>query len=241
MPVSIERILGHQMRLWQILEDLRRETGPDAPAPRRPVITLSRQLGSDHDEVARGLATRLGLQVHGRSLIEAVARDEGLERRVAESLDERTRNELDIWVESLLDRRLFSHDVFHAALVKVVRGLASHGGVIFVGRGANFILEETDCLRVRVIASLETRIERVAGDRGVDVDEAARLIDESDGERAAFVRKLFHADWNDPEGYDLVLNTDRQAPELLVDVVVEAGRARGLFAADAGAEAAARA
>jgi cytidylate kinase len=229
MPLSIERILDHQVRLWHILSELDHETGSEAPAPLRPVFTLSRQLGCDHDVIARGLAARLGLQVHGRSLIDAVARDEGLKQRVAESLDERTRSELDIWVESLLDRRLFSHDVFHMALVRVVRTLANHGGMVFIGRGANLILEGTDCLRIRIIASRDTRVAKVARFLRVDAKTAIRMIDESDRKRTAFIRKLFRADWSDPEAYDIVLNTDLLKPVRLVDVIIETARARGLF------------
>lgn len=242
MPHSIERILDKQMRLWQIHRDLLHETADSDPAPvRRPVVTISRQLGSCHGEIARGLAARFGLQVHGRSLIDAVARDKGLERRVVESLDERTRSEVDIWVSGILNRRLFSHDEFHLALVKTVRSLASHGGVIFVGRGANWILEGTECLRIRVIASRETRLRTVMRDLDVDAVEGRRLMDESDHERAAFVRRLFDADWSDPRAYDLVLNTDHVAPARLVDVAAEAVLARGMIGTETEARPEARA
>lgn len=234
MPTSIERILDKQMRLWQLHRDLLRETDRgEPPPPPRPVITLSRQLGTCHGELAQGLALRLGLQVHGRSLIEAVARDKGLEKRVVEALDEKTRSETELWVRGLLRRRLFSHDEFHVALARVVRSLAALGGVVFVGRGANWILADTPCLRVRVIASPERRLQSVMERLDVDAVEARRLIDESDHDRAAFIRRLFEADWDDPRAYDLVLNTDHLPPDRLVDVVTEAVAARGLFAHEA--------
>lgn len=230
MPTSIERILDKQMRLWQLHRDLLAETERgEPPPPPRPVVTVSRQLGTCHGELARGIAARLGLQVHGRSLIEAVARDRGLEKRVVEALDERTRSEMDVWVTGLLRRRLFSHHEFHVALARVVRSLAALGGVVFVGRGANWILADTPCLRVRVIASRERRLRSLMERLDVDRQEAERLIDESDRDREAFVRRLFRADWDDPRAYDLILNTDHLRPDALVDVVIEAMAARGLF------------
>lgn len=238
MPTPVHRILDEQIRLWhqhrRILEQPDRAEPPPSP---RPVVTISRQLGTSHGELANGLAERLGLTVHDRTLIEAIAGDRGLEQHVVDALDERTRSEIDLWVGGLLRRRLFSHDEFHVSLARVVRDLAVLGGAVFVGRGANFILADTDCLRVRVVGSPAGRVRTLQGRLDVDRDEAVALMAESDQERGAFIRRLFREDWDSPRNYDLVLNTDHLPAERLVDVTVEAMRVRGLVSAEEDVEA----
>jgi len=54
----------------------------------------------------------------------------------------------------------------------------------------------------------------------IDTDEARRRIRESDAQRVAYVRKLFHAELNDPLHYDLVINTDHLDCAGLPDLVL---------------------
>jgi cytidylate kinase len=235
-PTTIERIIDKQVRMWEMNRELLAATRGGDDGRRRPVVTVSRQLGSCHGELAQGLADRLGLQVHGRDIIDEIAADKGLERRIVEALDERTRSEMNIWMSGLLNRRLFSHDEFAMALAKTVKALASMGGVVLVGRGANWILDEAECMRVRVIAPMDRRVANIAGTEGVTAAEAAAMIAVSDEERSAFVRRIFDADWEDPLAYDLVLNTDYMDLDRAVEVVAVGMAAKGMFVG--GAEAA---
>ena len=234
-PTTIERIIDKQVRVWEMSRELLVESRGGDGGRRRPVVTVSRQLGSCHGELARGLADRLGLQIHGRDIIDEIAADKGLERRLVEVLDERTRSEMKIWMSGLLNRRLFSHDEFAMALAKTVKAIASLGGVVLVGRGANWILDESECMRVRVVAPMDRRVANIVREEGVGADEAAEMIAESDEERAAFVRRIFHADWEDPLAYDMVLNTDYMDLDRVVEVVTAGMAAKGMFVASAAA------
>jgi hypothetical protein len=53
-----------------------------------PIITLSRQLGSGGDEIAQRVATRLGLRLVGRELINQAARQAGVPEVALAELDE---------------------------------------------------------------------------------------------------------------------------------------------------------
>jgi len=228
-PSTIERIIDKQVRVWEMNRELLDATRGGDGDWRRPVVTVSRQMGSCHGELARGLANRLGLQVHGRTIIDEIAADKGLERRIVEALDERTRSEMKIWMSGLLNRRLFSHDEFAMALAKTVKALASMGGVVLVGRGANWILDAADCMRVRVIAPMDRRVANIVREEGVTAAEAAEMIAVSDEERTAFVRRIFDADWEDPLAYDLVINTDDMDLDRMVEMVVAGMAAKGMF------------
>lgn len=230
MPgIPIEKLIQRQIHQWSRYRQLL-ATAPQAKAlPPRPTITISRELGAGARELAAALASRLDLEVHGTGIIDRIAQDERLAREVVDALDERVRSQIDLWVEGVLKQRIFLRDNYHVALVRTVQTLAAHGGVLLIGRGANFILGEKASLRVLLVASAARRIANVARYEGVDEQEAARQVERADQERTAFIRKLFRAEPNDPCHYDLVLCTDRFPLPRLVEVVMTALEVRGVF------------
>ncbi len=228
---SLEQLIQRQIHHWnRYRELLRLAEEPERVRP-RPIVTISRQLGAGARVLAEDLARRLDLQIHGTSLIDEIARDAALERRVVEQLDERERSAIDLWVQGVLRRRIFSHDQYHLALARAVRTLAAHGGVVLVGRGAHLILGDLCDLRVRVVAAADTRAPRVARYEGCDEATARARLAESDAARDGFLRRGFKVEPDDPRQYDLVLNTDRVPPERLIDIAMAALEARGTFAA----------
>jgi cytidylate kinase len=91
--------------------------------------------------------------------------------------------------------------------MRVIGTIGRHGNAIIVGRGANFVLPPENRFRVRVIAPLETRVNRVAETYGVTKKEAKQRVLRTESDRRAFVRKFFHSDIGDPANYEMILNT----------------------------------
>ena len=71
-------------------------------------------------------------------------------------------------------------------------------------------------------ASLPTRQRRLAASLQVDDKEASRLIKRSDAGRADYIKRFYGVGAEQPTQYDLVVNTDRIAPEDAARLVVEA-------------------
>jgi len=174
-------------------------------------ITLSRKMGTDGSEIARRVADQLGYAFYDTEAIENTAREMGILEDVKE-IDEK--------VPSLF-QRLFSQqpEVHLDRLHSVIYELASRGNAVFLGRGSHILLRSFKCaLHIRVIASLEKRIENL-GKRGWLREVAIKAIHKSDHERGAFIKFAFGADWDNPELYDLVLNMDHLTIDLAVDTI----------------------
>jgi cytidylate kinase len=230
MPsIPTEKLILRQIHQWNRYRELLATAERPEELQPRPIITISRERGAGARELARSLADRLDLEIHGVSIIDEIARDERLERKVVESLDERIRSQIDMWVAGVLKQRIFLRDNYHVALARAVRTLASHGGVVFLGRGANLILAEACSLRILMVASLEVRIQNVMRYEGIDEATARGQVEKADRERRAFIEKLFHVDPNACHHYDLVLNTEHYDRDRLVDVALAALEARGTF------------
>jgi cytidylate kinase len=75
---------------------------------------------------------------------------------------------------------------------------------------------------VLVTASRETRARRLAEEGGLDGKEAASEIDGSDKGRAAYFKRFYGIEHEQPSHYDLVVNTDRLSPDDGAGLILEA-------------------
>lgn len=216
LPIT-EKLILRQINHWNRLREFLQDEQDDGPALRGPVITISRLSGSGGRTLATRLAQRMNLTLHDQSLVDKIARDRKLEKAVVAQLDESAISQANLWVTGVLNRRIFLKDEYHTALVRVVTKLAAGGDVIFLGRGANLILVENATLRIRVVASRPNRLARIMKRTGLSRAEARALLQETDRNRKDFIRKVFKADPNGPEHFDLVLNSDRMTPETMLE------------------------
>ncbi|MBE7559384.1 cytidylate kinase-like family protein [bacterium] len=226
---GVEAMIQRQIHNWGRYQELLRAAAAEEKVARRPIITISRELGSGGRLLAEALASRLGLQVHGLSLIDYIARHKHVEREVIDQLDENLRSEIDLWVEGMLSGRLFMRDEYHVSLVRAIRTLAARGGVVFIGRAANMVLADKASLRIRVVASMETRIRNVMEYEHLDEAAAKKKIADSDEAREKFTQKLFKVSSRDPHYHDLVINTDRIPVPRMVEIAMAALEARGAY------------
>ena len=190
----------------------------------RPVITVSRQIGSGGREIAQGVALRLGYPVFDREIIEDVSRQAGVQQSILDALDERTRSGIEQWMDGVLHQSILSANEFIIALGKTLITLSRMGSAVILGRGANFLLEGEPALHVRIVASPESRIRNVMHRSACSRDEAETRVQSVDRERRLFVEKYLHRNIDDATAYDLVLNTDHIGQDQVILLIDETYR-----------------
>ena len=194
---------------------------------RKPVITISRTLGSGGDYIARSVADRLGIELYGEDIINGIATEANVSASLMQTLNEKL-DAVDAWIYSAVFGKHVSRDEYVHFLSTVIRGLYHTGGVI-VGRGGHVILAGRDVLRVRIVGSVEACATRISEQEGIGYAEAKRKVQENMKHRGKFIWDLFHSRYNDPTNFDLVVNTDyfRRLDDV-IELVLMAMRARGL-------------
>jgi cytidylate kinase len=75
---------------------------------------------------------------------------------------------------------------------------------------------------VRIIAPMEFRVEQIVLRQGVTVQEAKKLIQDSDADRKAFIKTFFHQDVADPHLHDIVINIKQVTPDFAVQLICDA-------------------
>lgn len=171
-----------------------------------PSITISRQLGSQGEEVAQKVAQRLNYKVYCRDLINETAIQCGAPELALAMIDDL----------GLFNLHPTSKDrqAFLIAFQDAMERLADQGNAIIVGRAGQIILgSRSDVLHVKVIAPAPLRAERIAHQFNIPITAALAQVQTSDQTRRNYLKKYYHARWDDPDLYDLILNTARLNPD----------------------------
>ncbi len=223
-----------QMRAWDMahqIADRMLRLDPDHGRGRKvgPYISISREAGAGGEELAQLLGQKLGWEVLDKELVDKVAEHFRLSRPMLELVDETKST----WVHDVLgpwvDPKLISHEKYVVDLGRVIISAARQGHVIFVGRGAQFILPPEAGISIRLIASEKFRVERVAVVMDSTPEQARHYIATIDRDRREFVKRFFRRDIEDPHLYDLIINVERVGLPAAANLIVESCRQRGFL------------
>lgn len=187
-----------------------------------PLITISRQLGSGGRGVANTLGARLRWPVYDRELIDEMVRRSHASRELVLDVDEKVTSRALLWMGAIVTQELFDHDDYRSLLLQILASLADKGSAIILGHGANFAPRHHPRLDVRVIAPLESRVERLVRCEGMTRSQAILAIRQSDQRRRNFTRRVYQGDWDDASNYDLVINTGKLATAEAAGLVEDA-------------------
>jgi cytidylate kinase len=164
---------------------------------------------------------RLGFVLYDRSILDRMAGEAQIDSAALRRLEEGRHGAIHEAVYMTLDREYPGHHSYLKHLVAIATSLAAHGRVILLGRGMHYILPAEWGVKVRLVGSLEGRVERVRRELQLDEAAARRWIEEAQRRRDDLIRNLFHRDPSDPHDYDMVLNTDHLDEETCADMVVD--------------------
>ena len=187
--------------------------------PIRPVITISRLSGCDAWNIAKQISADLEIDFFDQEIVDAIAKNADVNRRVVETVDEQDNSIVLDWLSTLTAERHFWPNEYLDQLTKVIGTIGAHGHTVILGRGASYILPKEICLRVLVVAPLELRIKNVREAYKVSEKVARQNVMGKESERVAFIRRYFHADMLDPVNYDLVFNMEMNEQDSVIEMV----------------------
>jgi cytidylate kinase len=162
------------------------------------VITLSRQKGSNGYYIAVKVAELLRYRSVGKDELLELAKEYGILPRRFEMLDEKNPGFIVASYKS----------EYIGAMNKIIRQIAQEDNVVIRGRGSEAITQDfKNALHIRVVASIELRIERIRNAYKVPYNEAANMVKKSDENRSQYINIFYSVNRRRPFPYDLVINT----------------------------------
>ncbi len=171
------------------------------------IITLSRDYGTEGHAIGEMVAKKLGFSLWDREILDVLAGESGwkLQARMFEALDEKSQGAIDAVVADFFGG--LERDTYFHLLPKAICTIA-HEDAVIVGRGAHLILPHA--FRVKLEASLATRVRAVAELEGIAEKSARQKINQIDKDRAGFIKQLSKIICVKSEliDYDLRINVD---------------------------------
>lgn len=115
--------------------------------------------------------------------------------------------------------------VYLETMTALVRELGAVGGIVILGRGSQMILSDmSSALHVLCVAPKKLRARRLADREGIGLEEALNRTAESDRARAAFYKKFWKVEVEDPKLYDLTIDTSRLSFDAAAEIAATAAR-----------------
>lgn len=166
------------------------------------VITISRGSYSGAKAVAEKLGEQLGFPVLSReNLLQQAASEFNIsESDLAESF---------ISAPSAWQQTLGRRVAFVKCVTSVLLDHASAGNLVYHGHVGHLLLGDIPhVLRVRVISSMEKRIQAACEQLQVGRDQAIAHIQHVDKERSRWAKGVYGVSWDAPEQYHALLNLE---------------------------------
>ena len=199
------------------------------------VICISRTFAAGGEDVGRRVAEALGFRYVDEEIVEIAAEKAGLDPETVADAEKRRTLAMQLldglaWSASATMTPTFRPSAFtgeaEAALIRTVIGeTAERGDAVIVAHAASIALAgRAGVLRVLVTAPPEVRGRRAAENTGVDEVAGAKLVRDSDRDRAAYLKRFYGLAAELPTHYDLVVNSEFLSPEEAAALVVQASQ-----------------
>lgn len=193
------------------------------------VITIDREYGSGGHIIGQKLAEDLNIPFYDSEIIKQAAKESGICEEIFENYDEKPTSSflyslvmdpMSLGYSSSSFDMPINYKVFLSTF-DTIRELAAKGDCVFVGRCADYALDETDIphLDVFIHASMESRIERATKVYGIRKEHCKEFMKKMDKERANYYNYYTSNKWGNSRHYDLCIDSSKYGIHRSVDLI----------------------
>ncbi len=194
----------------------------------KTIITISRQIGSGGRSAGRLLAEMLEVPFYDRAIVDLAAKESGMDAEFIENGEQMITSSMLFNVAAMGYGGYFTDagntltDKIYMAESKVIKSIADKGPCVIVGRCADYVLRDYDCLNVFMYADMKTRTERLMEERKITLKEAEKLIKTSDKRRSRHYEHYTGRPWGKMTNYHLCIDGGKTGYELAAKIIKQA-------------------
>jgi len=174
-----------------------------------PIITISRERGSGGRPIAYLVAKQLKnpWRLYHKDIVDEIARETALDPELVKELDEHQSSAIKELLNTIFGKHFLSMNAYYKHLLHILASIGTRGYAVIMGRGANYLFP--NALKVRIVSSMEDRIQAMIKYEHISPREAKKQIEQSDIERNEFNKALFQHDPRKAHHYDLIIRTGK--------------------------------
>ncbi len=195
------------------------------------IINVGRQVGAGGQEIGRMLAQDFEAKFYDRELLNLAAKESGFSEKFFKQNDERKgffRSLFNVQAPHLMGSGMYGSDFSQESLFKfqsdAIRKAAEEGSCVFLGRCADYILRDFEnVVNVFITASIDFRAKIVSQVKGIDDEQARKLIEHVEARRAQYYNYYTGKKWGAAESYDLCVDASllglEETEKLIADFI----------------------
>ncbi len=196
----------------------------------RVIINVGRQIGSGGRVIAQLLAKKFDAQFYDKELLQLAARESGFAPEFFEKNDEQKgflRSFFNLHAPHLGNLGMQTNDFSQEGLFKfqsdaIRRAAEEHERCVFVGRCADYVLRDNPAaVNLFITASMDFRIDHVSERYQCSRDEARRIIEKGEAERASYYNYYTGKRWGHAESYHLCVDASLLGIEKTAEYVAQ--------------------
>ena len=195
------------------------------------LINIGRSFGSGGGYVGQAIGRKLGIPFYDNELISKAAEESGYSKNLFSKEEKHSLFSVSSFFASgrlsYMDNGYVNDNVLFNIQSEVIRNITLKGDAIIVGRCADYILRDLDCLDVFVCAPMEYRIQRLVQNEGLDPEEAESLMRRKDRTREAYYNFYTFGSWGKADNYDLCVDSSILGIDGTADCIIDFGRRAG--------------
>ena len=188
-----------------------------------PMITISRESGTDGHLIAELLAKKLNIPFYDKDLITIASRETRFAEKAFEQAENTATTALGYALSNRSNRSLYGmplNDQLFMVQSGIIRTIADKEPAVFVGRCADYVLSGyKPSIDIFLQADEETRAKIVAEREKVSVKEAKARNAREDKARATYYNYYTDRKWGDMKNYDIALNVSHLTAEEAADIL----------------------
>ena len=196
----------------------------------RLIINVGRQLGSGGRIIAQKLAEEFNCHFYDREILNLAAKESGFSEKFFEQNDEQKgflKTHFHVQLPLLGSNGYyaggFSEEKLYQFQSDAIRAAAEqHPRCVFVGRTADYILRDNkDTINIFITASMDFRVKNVCERRDCTAEEARKMIENGESERAKYYNYYTGKTWGEARKYDLCVDASILGIERTKDFIAE--------------------
>jgi cytidylate kinase len=177
------------------------------------IITISRGTMSGGEALAKCLSDRLGIPAVSQEILQEASDRFGISQTLLLQQLEKTKG--------LIRGISTDRNLYLTAIQLALAERAQRGPFVYYGHAGHLLLKGVpQVLKVRVIAPLNRRAQKLVENQKMSLEDAKKTIEKIDEGRVKWTRFLYDVDWRDPSLYDLVINLDSISIESACELII---------------------
>ncbi len=197
------------------------------------VITISRQFGAGGRTLGELISKRLGYRLFDDLIIQEISKHARVSKGAVISMEKTAGSTLSKVISTLIsssyierltgdNRGYMDEEVYIQTLQEVMLKLAAEDNVVLVGRGGQYILKEfKGAFHILLVGDMQYRIAFMQKQYNLTEAKAKAAVLKGEKRRVTLYKLFDKANYNDPNLYDLVINTSRMSLKKTLNMVCE--------------------